>query len=182
MKILFYENDGTVVSIIENVTGDIIEDLDEIKWNDGRVRGINKKYLIVEDEYDIQKGEALTEIPIEDLISKKIREVNFNVRNACLKGFTSSLTGYSYETESHDQENFKGRLQSLTNFPEKFPMIPWKVATGEVINHTPEEFKYVCGELDDFLSSKILLGWNIKEQLKSCTSIQEIESINLEVE
>lgn len=183
MKLLLIKDDGTVDVIEERVYGIVENKRDRVVWENGAMNGIKVNHILVDDSFEVNEGDVIDlDQHIDKLKVQYKSEVNHNVGVACLKGFTSTKTGWDYETEGHDQKNFDRRLGMIREFPAKYPVVPWKCADGVVRDHTPEEFKEVCNELDDFISSKVDAGWGIKIQIKNAKTVDELESINLNVE
>lgn len=180
MKIvLFQKEDNRVLDIIEGVYDHYVDDVGDIFWTGGKIQGLKVPYMVVDDDYVV--GEFVGLEALAHLIVQKSDKVNSNVDEACKKGFTSIVTGHTYDTDEHDQNNFTRRMLTLMNDPSK-TFVDWKTSDGAIKRHTREEFLAVCDELDQIISSKIGVGWMIKERLKKATSIPELEAISLTVD
>lgn len=183
MQLILVKDDGTVSVVDKHIYGVKENFKDRVTWSNGAMGGIKEKHLLVDDALDIKAGDVINlDDYLEEFKSQYKNEVNMNVGIACLKGFTSATTGWSYETESHDQKNFDRRLAMVRAFPNKYPTVGWKCADGVVRDHTPEEFESVVSELDDFITSKVNKGWEIKNQIKNAQTVNDLETINLNVE
>lgn len=181
MKIVLYKGDtNKVTDIIEGVSNPVAlpnGDLIDLVWDGGKIEGLRTCYLIAED--DVEVGEYVGNEALDSYIRQAIEKVNENVREACYRGFTSEVTGWTYETGEKDQTNFSRRL--ITLLSNSKGTVDWKTIDGVVRNHTREQFLAVCEELDQFITGNIGKGWVIKEKLINAKSIPEVDAISLEV-
>ena len=183
MKIIIFDDNLRVKSVVQNVYGITKKDVDSLEWSNGMMSNLSDNYTIQNDEFEIIIG---NEIDLS-IVLPQIKEiyksrVNNNVNNACFKGFVSGITGWGYETEYHDQTNFSRRMLTLLNDQDK-TTVKWKTADGVVREHTREQFLGVCNELDEFITSKVNAGWIIKNiDIENASTLEELKSINLEVE
>lgn len=183
MKVVVFDDNLNVIEIEENIYKPIIVSFEKVEWTGGSKTVLEGKFLLCEDDYSIEVGEKADEILVVNQMKERMKgKVNENVNKACTKGFTSNVTGWTYETESHDQTNFSRRMLTLLR-KQDVNVVNWKIADGSIREHTREQFLEVCDELDDFITSKVNSGWKIKnEDIENASTFQELIAINLEVE
>lgn len=180
MKIILIGEDLIVQDIVENVMDITYKDLRTLQWSGGSLIGLKGYYLIKEDDFEVTEGDLIAEeVILPDYKELLKEEVNNNVQAACFLGFTSSTTGWSYETEAHDQDNFTRRMVTVINDPSKLT-VSWKTADGMVRQHTREQFLAVCDELDAFITSKVNTGWKIKNiDIENAATLAEAKAVDL---
>lgn len=193
MKLVFYKKDDKqVLSVYEDLENVTISG-NTLTHDDGFFSQLGgTPYVLLDNEVEVpefltddivnsEENLKLMGKDIESLRSEKIGQVNTNVRNACFEGFVSPSTGFLFETEQHDQDNFTRRMLTVINDPTK-TTVHWKTADGVVRVLTREQFLGVCSELDTFITSKVNTGWAIKNKLIQAQTIPDLELISLEVE
>ncbi|WP_257064270.1 DUF4376 domain-containing protein [Priestia megaterium] len=183
MKIVFFDDNLIILDIYDEIENITVKTRKEIVWRDGFINGINMQYVILNDDFQVNRGDLLDVNIVLGQMKELLKlEVNESVNNACFKGFLSNITGWFYETEYHDQTNFSRRMLTLLNDQNK-NVVEWKTADGVVREHTREQFLGVCNELDEFITSKVNAGWVIKNvDIENASSLEELKSINLNVE
>lgn len=111
---------------------------------------------------------------IEDKTSK-LNELKAACTDAIHKGFTSTLKGYEFGFNEHDQANFTQQLLLIVN--GQADNIQWKTKNAGVVNLTVEDFNIIINDSKNHKLAQQQKYWELENQVNNATTKQEVESI-----
>lgn len=106
----------------------------------------------------------------------QIEVLNNKCNEEITKGFVSVSTGFTFEFEPHDQDNFTQQAILLLS-DTTVATITWKTFDAGVQNFTREQFLTIIKESEEHKKTAISKYWTLKAQVEQATSIEEIENV-----
>jgi hypothetical protein len=193
VKIILYDNDFTVIDVIEGVKSHKVED-SNIFWDDvngapNSLQGLNCNFEVVEDDFD-QTGLSSTSFSnakLNDEIQKKIDELSMVCEQKISEGFFCESTGYYYRLNSKDQDNLSYRLNTILlsgkdNYKKPIYWRTGKNGDGVYILHTVDQFIQVIDAADDWTTNNTMRYSQLKEIVKACTKVEQVQAITWDTE
>jgi hypothetical protein len=131
-------------------------------------------------EWNLQEPQPteteLQEWWLEHVRSVKINELKLECEQGILTGFTSSVTGYTYQFDYKDQDNITQQMLFLVNDPT-ITTVDWKTIDSGIVTHTREQFLAVCSGANDHKRMNMGKYWTKESQVNSATTEVGINAV-----
>jgi hypothetical protein len=138
----------------------------------------NARYIISEWEMEEIEPtiEELDTAWINYLKKEKISSLNSDCDRTIASGFVSPSTQFEFEFEIHDQNNFAQQAIVLMN-DITIPTVTWKTKNLGIQQVTREQFFAIIKESEAHKRYNIGKYWQLKAQVETLTTEEEIKAI-----
>lgn len=110
------------------------------------------------------------------LKKSQIEVLNKKCNEEIIKGFVSVSTGFTFEFESHDQDNLSQQAILLLG-DSTIESVVWKTKDAGVQTFTRDQFFTIIKEGEAHKKTAITKYWDLKAQVELATEIEVIENI-----
>jgi hypothetical protein len=152
-----------------------------------QIEELENKLKTPDDKY---KELDLNTATLEEVRTAKINQLKYLCSQAIYAGFTSSVNGYVFGYNEHDQSNFEKQTALLNlwynqlnagkitqeQFNANFP-IKWKTKNHGIVDLTEEEYLQVIEDAKAHQLSKQIKYWQLEAQVLAATTKEEIDAI-----
>jgi hypothetical protein len=184
VRIVFYKSNKVIN--IEQVTGELVIDGNDLSWTDKKIRGVNSPYLLLEDDtLIISVGDTLSDEMIAELNKQtldrakenKKAELSIKCEESITNGFTST-NGHHYRTNRDDQTNMIGQKDELAE-DLTITQVYWKAEdVGHWIVHTRDEWlNQVYSESFKHKKAQLAKYNDLRGKVEACLTIEEVDLI-----
>ena len=124
----------------------------------------------------INISDKILDVNLDKLKQDKINELNLKCSDDIEKGTLCNNGNFYRFNKEEDQINFSQQLLEIIDGTAS-DVVYWKTENNGIIVHSHEEFKIVFRELGDYKKQLIAKYWQLKYNILSVTTIQEIRNI-----
>ncbi|ELE7110355.1 DUF4376 domain-containing protein [Campylobacter coli] len=108
----------------------------------------------------------------------KINEINAKKENILNGGF--SFKGKIYQSSNEDQLRINGAVTNALVNPNLIPYIDWIALDNTTTRFSVDEFKLFASSMAYFIQQTIFRAKDLKEKIRSATSLEELNLITWE--
>lgn len=132
------------------------------------------------DQWNLQEpqptDQELEEAYFQYMKKSQIEVVNQRCNEEITSGFFSFSTGFTFEFEAHDQDNFTQQAILLIS-DETTATLTWKTKDAGIQTFTREQFFIILKESETHKKNSIGKYWTLKTQIEQATTEEGITAI-----